>query len=540
MYIMKQIIIAFLFLFTFSQTYTQIDTVWTRNLGGSGDEPYGDWPVSQVVSALTPDGNLIIASTTNSSDGMVGSSLGGSDGWIVKLDDSGNTLWSKVFGGSKNDFMTGLSVSPNGRFYICGYTYSNSHNLPNHPGSEQESAGFVARFDSDGSLIWSKQYGGSEMFGIQGNDYLYSITELHDGTVLLVGKTNSLNGDLYFDPNMFMVGWVLQIDSMGNVLNSKKFAAPNHDEWNANELLHVFQMPDSSAYMVLGQTYEFIANDKLWMMYFDMQHNLLWQQVYGSASETFAGALHVNKHNEIFVAGFVKSGGGDVSGSFLGGFFDIWLLQLDNANGNIVNQKLLGSADGSEWPFFLTSDCNNRLLIGGHTTGTDVQASQPGYGLADFWLLSVDENLDTLWTFRAGGSDVDVLTNVHFYDNCQDIFLTGKTASNDFFVSTNYGGNDIWVARSQYPYLSTYNMMDQIDVKIFPNPSSEYVIVRFPEHNHISGTLQIFDVTGKLVFVKDVLNNSPINIDVQHFQNGMYLLRFVYDNKSIKKSFFKY
>jgi len=68
--------------------------VWQKCLGGSKDD---------YASSIqqTNDKGYIIAGFTKSNDGNISGNHGGSDFWIVKIDNSGNIQWQKCLGGSK-------------------------------------------------------------------------------------------------------------------------------------------------------------------------------------------------------------------------------------------------------------------------------------------------------------------------------------------------------------------------------------------------------------------------------------------------------
>ena len=70
--------------------------VWQKCFGGTGNE---------TLEAVYPrnDGGYIMVGTTTSNDGDVSGNAGGSDIWVVKIDDAGNLLWQNSIGGSLNE-----------------------------------------------------------------------------------------------------------------------------------------------------------------------------------------------------------------------------------------------------------------------------------------------------------------------------------------------------------------------------------------------------------------------------------------------------
>jgi hypothetical protein len=69
---------------------------------------------------------------------------------------------------------------------------------------------------------------------------------------------------------------------------------------------------------------------------------------------------------------------------------------------------------------------------------------------------------------------------------------------------------------------------------IWPNPVTDTLIVK--SDNNISGTLCIFDLSGKLVFIKKITKGSnKLNLDLSNLSTGLYLLAI--DNNSDKVIF---
>ena len=88
------------------------DTVWTRTYGSAGND--GSFSLDQ-----TADGKYIIA-------GYLGSSLPpyDDDVYLLKLDESGETLWTKVYGGSQIDRAHAVQTTSDGGYIVAGHTRS--------------------------------------------------------------------------------------------------------------------------------------------------------------------------------------------------------------------------------------------------------------------------------------------------------------------------------------------------------------------------------------------------------------------------------
>ena len=80
------------------------------------------------------------------------------DAFIAKYNSSGSLLWSRIWGGSNNDFGGGIAVDAKDYAYITGYT--------NSEGAGNQNV-FLAKYNKTGAQLWNKTYGreGSTYYG---------------------------------------------------------------------------------------------------------------------------------------------------------------------------------------------------------------------------------------------------------------------------------------------------------------------------------------------------------------------------------------
>ena len=133
-----------------------------------------------------------IASTSDGGFVMVGSAGGctanpsGYDVWIVRTDSTGDTLWTKSFGGVLEDQAYSILAEDDGGFVIAGSTRS---------WGQGESDALLLKIDGRGSVLWSTAVGGP------GNDICYEIQQA-DGGYILSGTTTSYGEG---DTDMYLV-----------------------------------------------------------------------------------------------------------------------------------------------------------------------------------------------------------------------------------------------------------------------------------------------------------------------------------------------
>lgn len=182
---------------------TKIDAsgnhIWTKTFGGTAED--------QFTSALKlSDGSIVLSGFSKSGNGDLAANSGNSDGWILKIDASGNKLWSRNFGGSDEDVLNGAIVMSDGGIVLAGNTLSRNGDIPLNKGGSEE---WLIKLDASGNKQWVKTYGGAN------EEYITSIVNTHDGGFITMGYTNSTTGDV-FRPNNNFSGWLLKLDASGN------------------------------------------------------------------------------------------------------------------------------------------------------------------------------------------------------------------------------------------------------------------------------------------------------------------------------------
>ena len=133
-----------------------------------------------------------IASTSDGGFVMVGSAGGctanpsGYDVWIVRTDSTGDTLWTKSFGGVLEDQAYSILPEDDGGYVIAGSTRS---------WGQGENDALLLKIDGRGSVLWSTAVGGP------GNDICYEVQQA-DGGYILSGTTTAYGDG---DTDMYVV-----------------------------------------------------------------------------------------------------------------------------------------------------------------------------------------------------------------------------------------------------------------------------------------------------------------------------------------------
>jgi len=146
--------------------------LWSRRLGGS-DQDAGR-------ALKLQNDSLYLTGITWSQNLLPGAAKGDADGFLARVDLSGDLKWLQVFGGRALDAPFDLAVSGQA-VWVTGQTFSNNFGTGTKGGGDI----FAARFGLDGSQQFVGLYGGRE------EDIGFGITLGNDNSLYLSGATQS-------------------------------------------------------------------------------------------------------------------------------------------------------------------------------------------------------------------------------------------------------------------------------------------------------------------------------------------------------------
>jgi len=108
---MRLMLTAIILLITLNPVYAQPDSLWSRTFDGDDFD--------EATSLIqTADGGFALAGYTFSFGACW------ADFWLVRTDENGDSLWSRTFGGSRDDEASSLIQTADGGFAMAGYTWS--------------------------------------------------------------------------------------------------------------------------------------------------------------------------------------------------------------------------------------------------------------------------------------------------------------------------------------------------------------------------------------------------------------------------------
>ena len=311
--------------------------LWQKTYGGSSGE------LARYI-ALTSDGGFIACGSSYSNDLDVSGHHGPvgvqPDYWVVKLDASGNIQWQHSFGGTGYDAASYVMQTSDGGFLLSGISLSNDGDVSVHHGELTENDAWVIKLDSTGDLLWQKTFGGDN------DDFLGGIIELDSHAYLLAGSTSSIEGDVTGNHGLSdswickitADGSLIWSKCYGG---SNYDNAYGLEKTNANQFALAVLSTESSDGDVTG--YHGVLYNDVWTIHIDSTGTMLWQKCYGGTGADVGYSTCGIQDSTMLIAGFTTSLNGDVTEHF--GQADAWLIDTDSS-GNLIWQKSFGGSLG--------------------------------------------------------------------------------------------------------------------------------------------------------------------------------------------------
>ncbi|MBN2348921.1 MAG: T9SS type A sorting domain-containing protein [Bacteroidales bacterium] len=356
---------------------------WSRSLGGSDeDEAYS---IKQTL-----EGGFIVAGTSRSKDGDVGYNKAGNDFWIVKLDVTGAFSWEKSYGGYATDVAKDIALTSDGGYVAVGYTTSNDGDVH---GKHAYTDSWVIRLNADGDTLWTKCLGGNNY------DLSYSVEIAPDNSIVVAGKTNSTDGDIYG--------------------------------------LH--------------------GEDDFWVVKLSPNGEKIWSKCYGGSNKEYPYSIKNTLDGGFIVAGQTGSENGDVRNNH--GLWDFWVIKIDT-DGKLVWSKTLGGANHDDGAV-VSPVSDGGFIIAGRTYSNDGDVHDP-QGSGDIFAVKLDSKGEKVWTQCFGGTNQESASYVR-ETNDGGYIIAGSTNSVDGDVTGHHfdgGDSDFWIVKLAEPSYSSITLCE--------------------------------------------------------------------------------
>jgi len=171
------------------------------------------------------------------------------DTYLIKIDENGNKVWQKTFGGKSWDEANAIVPTKNDGFIVAGETNSFGNG---------EKDIYLIKIDKNGNKVWQKTFGGKK------NDWAEAMVQTKDDGFIIVGGTGSFGnkGSAY----------LIKIDENGNKIWQKTFCGLDVD------VAKTITQGNDSKFIISGVTFSLKSNSNgyIYLIMIDKDGNIKW------------------------------------------------------------------------------------------------------------------------------------------------------------------------------------------------------------------------------------------------------------------------
>ena len=437
--------------------------IWAKRAGGVGGEEIGGVAADSSGNVYVVgnfSGSAVFGSGELNETTLV--SAGGDDIFIAKYNSSGNLIWAKRAGGnSDDDGSGGIAVDNSGNVFVTGNFFGSAVFAPGEANQTTLiSAGgydfFVARYDSNGNLMWVKRAGGT---GDEDGDHI-AVDNLGD-----VYVTGNFSGSAIFgsgEPNQVTLVsaglediFLAKYDTSGNLVWARRAGGTSDDSGEgvttdgSGNIYIVGDFSDAASFgsgEATQTTLVSAGEGDVFIAKYDPSGSLLWAKRAGGTGDDAGGNVGMDGSGNSYVTGGFSGsavfGSGEANQTTLvsRGGNDIFIAKF-NPSGNLVWAKRAGgTGDDGDDSNEIVVDPSGNSYVAGFFSGSAVfglgeanETTLVSAGLEDMFLAKYDTSGNLVWAKRAGGTGFDTGIAIA-RDNSGNIYVAG-----DFSASATFG-----------------------------------------------------------------------------------------------------
>lgn len=379
-------------------------------------------------------------------DSIKASSNGESDVFIAKLNQAGELIWFKTFGGGSYDGVFAITSDLKGNVILTGNfwdtcDFNPSSKIENHV-SNGDGDVYVLKLDKNGNFLWVNSFGGREF------DNSLGICSDSKNNIYTTGH---FLGEFEFKGNDSITKWksighedafILKMDSNGKTLWVNFLSGTFLQEGNSividNEDNVIAVGEYSGECLISPNQQNVIFNSigliDIYVLKFDSNGQLLWYKSIGGNSYDIVNDVDINSNNEIYIVGsfyesvnFNPPDKNEIKNSK--GRFDVFIEKLSQ-NGNFIWTRTFGGPEPEYVGGFDVDDSGNIYLTGYFEKTCDFSTnseiiSSVSQGSFDVYFLKINDAGDLL-TMKTFGGKYDDHGNAICINKKNDIYLTGR------------------------------------------------------------------------------------------------------------------
>ncbi|RLD17017.1 hypothetical protein DRI50_00415 [candidate division KSB1 bacterium] len=403
----------------------------------------------------------------------------GADGYLLKIDNSGNLLWQHNIDLGKDEFFRHGALTADGGILITGFTRTDE----NSPSDL-----LLVKVDSNGKLQWHKKYGGDK------KDSGYDIKPTPDGNFVISGITSSFGAggeDV----------WILKVNDNGDTVWTTTVGGAVNEAGRGCAV-------DASGNIFVSANTMLFAPD-MYMIKLNPDGSSAWLESFASSGWTEGYDVCLSDGNAVF------------AGYGYWGNHDMLMLEM-SASGDTLLMEHAGLG-GDDYAFAITPTSDKGFVMVGRSTSLG--------GGNKGTMLKVNAAGQFQWQSAWGGDKDDMLWDVietsdHCYLAVGFTNSFGQGKADVLVVKADTSGNTTGIENTQQTLPADFWLAQN-----YPNPFNPTTTISY----QINGSskqqvrLAVYDITGKLVAELVNAIQSPgkyqVRFNGQNLPSGVYVYR---------------
>ena len=220
--------------------------VWNRTYGGPEDNA----TAAAVVEA--EDGGYVFVGSIAPREGNESSA------WVVRVNETGDEVWNRTFGGAGENAANAVTRIPGGDFVVAGSTESSGAGMADV---------WVVRLDGSGNEVWNRTFGSPD------DDACRAVINTSDGNLLVAGTFTERPDNVTVDTDALLIKLTPDGDIVWNWI---------YGDFGVNETAAaVIETPDGG-YLFAGETaYPGVDDTDAWLVATDSGGAVAWSRTFG-------------------------------------------------------------------------------------------------------------------------------------------------------------------------------------------------------------------------------------------------------------------
>ena len=489
------------------------------------------------------------------------------DGFISKVDSSGNLLWAKSFGGDDYDYATYIIPDGFGNVFVAGaFAGTVDFNAGGSP-VELTATGIIdvviARFDPSGDLDWAKAIGGTAGAFIQG----MTVDPSGNGDFYATGR---YAGTTDFDPdtstfNLTAADWdifTLKFDVDGKLGWAKSMGSPAFDVGNA---VAVDPAGSGDVYTTgaFRGTVDFdpdtsvtnltcTGNQCFFLSKFDANGDFVWARTLRGPNNIYGRAIAIDPASgDIYTTGVfngkVDFDPGAAKFEITPDGYDAFVSKLDNNGDFVWARNMGGPVFDVGWSIAVDPKGSGAIYTLGHFGETgDFDPGNNEFileskGADDVFVSKLDGAGSFLWAKSIGGELGDYGGSISVAQS-GEVHVSGTFISSPLqfdsteVINSDKSGtvSDLFIAKLDADLTSASVDLHETFFSVYPNPASNQLNFGLENEAYRKAQVRIYNNAGVTCStIKDFDINLQRTLDISSLVPGIYFIELDLDGKKL-------